>query len=703
MISRQLELQERSTSPRPPDAADHKEPTVPATEVRPCDSCGEMRKTTNFSRGDESQWLCAACQLTNGGLAFGARQKQKRLNATSALKPQPVFRRQNSDKQLRSRLSVFSDDDSEHRSNIGRERRRGRCKTNNNDAGLASNSMEPSHSVKSTAVPPVVYQELPLNAEAWLPPMLTAARRREEQSSCGRILRILAVLARGAPSAAKGKARRKITVAELEKHSSEDNAWMAVHGLVLNLSKDFLDEHPGGPDVVTALAGKDRNAHDPRQDGTQDFEDISHSDSARDWASKLIIGYMESAADEEGIQTKLVPKHAEAAAKSGAAGGLGAFGKYEGIFRDEPPPICAMEAKEVLTSVKEPKAGERKKAPEKPGSAELSDGEGVKAWNVPICRGSSWSWARRGTLSVQWSVASEARWTSACWSSFLVESLGGSRRSRSASTSTPYPNTSIRRSTEVPARLLSDETFSGQPAQFGAARAAGIFGFNWGSRVKSLVTLLNPPSEQPHQELWLGDEGTVVGPSVVKGKLAVRFDNGIGEWSIWPCLICKTEAYEETIQEKVQGFARGDRVRSLGQVFGSRSFDETRLAVAEGEEGTVADLSATCQLGIWPGDRELMRSDLVMPLARSWCTSTLTIGSGVWIRNSWNLHRAAYNEYWTSCAWRFLLWVRPVPVRLQNFTHFHPLLHSLPFKAAICHFNARKMGKLILACLALNT
>mmetsp|Transcript_43374 Transcript_43374/g.90588 ORF Transcript_43374/g.90588 Transcript_43374/m.90588 type:complete len:137 (-) Transcript_43374:140-550(-) len=114
----------------------------------------------------------------------------------------------------------------------------------------------------------------------------------------------------------EGKARRKITVAELEKHSSEDNAWMAVHGLVLNLSKDFLDEHPGGPDVVTALAGKD---------GTQDFEDISHSDSARDWASKLIIGYMESAADEEGIQTKLVPKHAEAAAKSGAAGGLGAF------------------------------------------------------------------------------------------------------------------------------------------------------------------------------------------------------------------------------------------------------------------------------------------------------------------------------------------------------------------------------------------
>ena len=40
---------------------------------------------------------------------------------------------------------------------------------------------------------------------------------------------------------------------------------------------------------------------------------------------RLIIGYMESAAEEEGIETKLVPKHAEAAMRSGGGGGLGAF------------------------------------------------------------------------------------------------------------------------------------------------------------------------------------------------------------------------------------------------------------------------------------------------------------------------------------------------------------------------------------------
>ncbi|CAK9105316.1 unnamed protein product [Durusdinium trenchii] len=113
------------------------------------------------------------------------------------------------------------------------------------------------------------------------------------------------------------KPRKKITAAELAQHSTDSNAWMACHGLVLNLSKEFLEEHPGGPDVVVALAGKD---------GTQDFEDISHSDSAREWANKLIIGYMKGTEEEESERkVKIVPKHAEAARGGGGGGGLGAF------------------------------------------------------------------------------------------------------------------------------------------------------------------------------------------------------------------------------------------------------------------------------------------------------------------------------------------------------------------------------------------
>jgi len=79
-----------------------------------------------------------------------------------------------------------------------------------------------------------------------------------------------------------------ITPEELAKHDSEKDCWMAMHKLVVNLPQEFLDDHPGGSDVVTCLAGKD---------ATSDFEDIAHSDSARDWANKYVIGYMEGVED----------------------------------------------------------------------------------------------------------------------------------------------------------------------------------------------------------------------------------------------------------------------------------------------------------------------------------------------------------------------------------------------------------------------
>ncbi|CAE8601960.1 unnamed protein product [Polarella glacialis] len=107
--------------------------------------------------------------------------------------------------------------------------------------------------------------------------------------------------------------RKMYTMAEVEKHNTEQDAWMVVHNLVLHLPKEFLDEHPGGPDVVTCMAGKE---------ATADFEDIGHSDSARTWASKHIIGYLEGTPEEE--MEKSVPKNSEVSGKSGG-GGLSAM------------------------------------------------------------------------------------------------------------------------------------------------------------------------------------------------------------------------------------------------------------------------------------------------------------------------------------------------------------------------------------------
>jgi len=121
-----------------------------------------------------------------------------------------------------------------------------------------------------------------------------------------------------------------------------------------------------------------------------------------------------------------------------------------------------------------------------------------------------------------------------------------------------------------------------------AVKAAGLPGFTWGTRVRSLVTFLKPSSAQ--RELWLGDSGTIVGPGQTKGKVAVRFDDGGGEWSMWPSTICEADAYTAVVTERLAGgHCRGDRVRSVGQITGSRSgpSGRVRLALDDGEEGTV--------------------------------------------------------------------------------------------------------------------
>ncbi|KAH0448565.1 hypothetical protein IEQ34_022365 [Dendrobium chrysotoxum] len=47
----------------------------------------------------------------------------------------------------------------------------------------------------------------------------------------------------------------------------------------------FMDEHPGGDEVLLAATGKD---------ATNDFEDVGHSDSARDMIHKYCIGEIDA-------------------------------------------------------------------------------------------------------------------------------------------------------------------------------------------------------------------------------------------------------------------------------------------------------------------------------------------------------------------------------------------------------------------------
>ncbi|KAI9204656.1 cytochrome b5-like heme/steroid binding domain-containing protein [Polychytrium aggregatum] len=67
---------------------------------------------------------------------------------------------------------------------------------------------------------------------------------------------------------------------EVEKHNTRDDCWMVIDGKVYDCSK-FLDEHPGGEEVLLEVAG---------QDATDAFEEIGHSDDARELLKTLYIG-----------------------------------------------------------------------------------------------------------------------------------------------------------------------------------------------------------------------------------------------------------------------------------------------------------------------------------------------------------------------------------------------------------------------------
>ncbi|KAF6258879.1 cytochrome b5-like heme/steroid binding domain-containing protein [Scenedesmus sp. NREL 46B-D3] len=78
----------------------------------------------------------------------------------------------------------------------------------------------------------------------------------------------------------RAMADKTFTLDECKKHTSDKDCWLVVHGKVYNVT-DFLEEHPGGYDIILTSAGKD---------STQDFEEIGHSNSARELLEKYLIG-----------------------------------------------------------------------------------------------------------------------------------------------------------------------------------------------------------------------------------------------------------------------------------------------------------------------------------------------------------------------------------------------------------------------------
>ncbi|KAI8991731.1 cytochrome b5-like heme/steroid binding domain-containing protein [Mycotypha africana] len=70
------------------------------------------------------------------------------------------------------------------------------------------------------------------------------------------------------------------TYEEIAQHNSREDLWMVIDGKVYDITS-FQDEHPGGEEVLLDEGAKD---------GTSAFEDVGHSDDARDLLKKYYVG-----------------------------------------------------------------------------------------------------------------------------------------------------------------------------------------------------------------------------------------------------------------------------------------------------------------------------------------------------------------------------------------------------------------------------
>uniref|UniRef100_A0A2P2JTH5 Uncharacterized protein MANES_18G044000 n=1 Tax=Rhizophora mucronata TaxID=61149 RepID=A0A2P2JTH5_RHIMU len=73
------------------------------------------------------------------------------------------------------------------------------------------------------------------------------------------------------------------TLSQVGQHKSKEDCWLVIDGKVLNVSK-FLEEHPGGDEVLIQSAGKD---------ATKEFKDVGHSKAAQDLIRKYQVGVVQ--------------------------------------------------------------------------------------------------------------------------------------------------------------------------------------------------------------------------------------------------------------------------------------------------------------------------------------------------------------------------------------------------------------------------
>ncbi|XP_029517431.1 cytochrome b5 [Oncorhynchus nerka] len=77
-----------------------------------------------------------------------------------------------------------------------------------------------------------------------------------------------------------GQAVKYYRLSEIEEQNTFKSTWIIINFNVYDVTK-FLEEHPGGEEVLREQAGGD---------ATESFEDVGHSSDAKEMAANMVIG-----------------------------------------------------------------------------------------------------------------------------------------------------------------------------------------------------------------------------------------------------------------------------------------------------------------------------------------------------------------------------------------------------------------------------
>ncbi|KAL1610674.1 hypothetical protein SLS60_002344 [Paraconiothyrium brasiliense] len=109
-------------------------------------------------------------------------------------------------------------------------------------------------------------------------------------------------------------ADKEFTYSDVSEHNTKKDLYIVVHDKVYNASS-FVDEHPGGEEVLLDVGG---------QDSTEAFEDVGHSDEAREILEGLLVGKLKRSEGDPKPKS-YAQANASVANADGASTGVGLY------------------------------------------------------------------------------------------------------------------------------------------------------------------------------------------------------------------------------------------------------------------------------------------------------------------------------------------------------------------------------------------